>query len=284
VAALHNPTGDQLAPIGGAIAGALLAAYYWYKFQQMSEEPSFIIRKIQSLHVSGRELAGAQGIMLALYQIFTQSVGIPQQFWIGVASCVGIAYAFAYLTYGISGLGSSAKLLIILSGWFVLFVYTVNPLKSEWNREHAPPQRSPTHTLLVRYTQDILPIKIAPGVAVYVLQINPNVQHWVWEVSNPGSKAFTWPQDLHLKKGKNGQLGDIIYRCDLTNPETTTMLDKLLTFHISFHVVDMLQIRTEKVKDGKVNVYIPAPSGDHVVVTIGHDRAETLKWHVMESR
>jgi hypothetical protein len=46
MAAFDNPTSDRLAPYFGAVANLLLAAYFWYKFEQMSDHPSRILSRI----------------------------------------------------------------------------------------------------------------------------------------------------------------------------------------------------------------------------------------------
>jgi hypothetical protein len=129
-------------------------------------------------------------------------------------------------------------------------------------------EQPPTHTLLVRYTQGMLPIKIVPNDTAYILQLNPNITEWAWEVSNPKQKAITWPADLHPKKG--GPPGDLIYACELTNDEDKTLLDVSVPFEVSFHELEMVPVTVTKNKDGTQSVTVPRPGTDHVVLTLGH--------------
>ncbi len=62
------------------------------------------------------------------------------------------------------------------------------------------PPGQPTHALLVRFTQSVLPIRIAPLDTAYILQLNPNISEWVWEVPNNEKRAKTWPVDLHPQR------------------------------------------------------------------------------------
>jgi hypothetical protein len=49
-----------------------------------------------------------------------------------------------------------------------------------------PPSPSPpsAHTLLVRFLQNRLPIRGAPKDTAYVLQLNPNIDRWLFEITN----------------------------------------------------------------------------------------------------
>jgi len=154
----------------------------------------------------------------------------------------------------------------------LVIAYVSAPLKTQWRREHAlpVPQPSPSpHTLLVRYNEDALPIEVMPNEVAYVLQLNPNIQQWAWEIPNHGKKSIKWPEDLHIKKG--GPPGDTVYRCDVTNPELTTLLDTSISFRVSFHELDMLAI-TVKRKGREDVVTFPSPGLNHVVVSLGNHK------------
>lgn len=51
--------------------------------------------------------------------------------------------------------------------------------------------QSASETLLVRYTRSDLPIRIAPRDTAYILQLNPNISEWVWEIPDLGQEATT---------------------------------------------------------------------------------------------
>jgi hypothetical protein len=127
----------QYSTLGAVVQGAL-ALYYWYCFEQMAERPSTFISKIQSIHISKRKLAGGVGAILTLYQILSQSLGIPQNFWIGLCACLGIAGTLVYLLRSVSGLGELGKTLLSAIGCSLIFAYSVGPLKMEWHKENAP--------------------------------------------------------------------------------------------------------------------------------------------------
>ena len=128
----------MLPPVIGSVVALTMASYFWYRFEQISDSPSPIIAKIKKLHIPGRKLAGVAGAMLALYQIYAQSVGIQQNFWIALIACLGIGATIVYVISGTGGLGTLGKSLSILFVCFVLFALTIGGLKSEWNREYGP--------------------------------------------------------------------------------------------------------------------------------------------------
>lgn len=89
----------MLPPVIGSVVALTMASYFWYRFEQISDSPSPIIAKIKKLHIPGRKLAGVAGAMLALYQIYAQSVGIQQNFWIALIACLGIGATIVYVRY-----------------------------------------------------------------------------------------------------------------------------------------------------------------------------------------
>jgi hypothetical protein len=156
-----------------------------------------------------------------------------------------------------------------------LGILRVMPKTESWSSDSRTigtksTEQPPIHTLLVRYSESTLPIRIAPKDTAYILQLNPNISEWVWEIPNPGQKSNTWPSDLHLKKG--GPPGDFIYACELTNDEDKTFLDVSVNFEVSFHELEMVAVTVTKNKDGTQSVALPRPGTDHVVVTLGHSK------------
>jgi hypothetical protein len=130
--------------------------------------------------------------------------------------------------------------------------------------------QSPTHTLLVRYLQGSLPIRIAPKDVAYILQLNPNITQWVWEVGNPEQGTITWPSDLHPQKG--GPPGDFIYVCELTNHEDKTFLDVSVPFEVSFHELEMVPLTFTKDKNGKQLAGVPRPGVGHAIFVGSKDQ------------
>jgi hypothetical protein len=127
--------------------------------------------------------------------------------------------------------------------------------------------QSASETLLVRYTRSDLPIRIAPRDTAYILQLNPNISEWVWEIPNLGQKAMTWPPDLHPKKG--GPLPDSIYACEFTNDEDKTLLDVTISFEVSFHELEILPATITHNKDGTESWTLPTPGRDYILVAYG---------------
>jgi hypothetical protein len=128
----------------------------------------------------------------------------------------------------------------------------------------------PSHTLLVRFEQSVLPVRVAPHDTAYILQLNPEILGWAWEVPNDGTKAIAWPADIHPKKGKPP--GDFIYACVLTNDEDKTLLDVSIPFEVSFHELEMVPVIVTTHKDGTQSITFPRPGSDHIIVTLGHPR------------
>jgi hypothetical protein len=137
---------------------------------------------------------------------------------------------------------------------------------AEVQSPQSPPIAQPTHTMLVRYSDSRLPIKIASEDTAYILQLNPNITRWVWEIPNPSERPISWPPDVHPKKG--GPLSDPIYICTLTNEENNNFLDVSISFKVSFHELEMLPLTTQNNKDGTRSVTYPRPGLEHVLVTI----------------
>lgn len=196
--------------------------------------------------------------------------------------CILVAIVFAIaMLFGLSEKKKWRKVTLILSclcvavgivgfgGWLTALKVKEPPSAEEIAKQIAklrPPE--PTHTLLVRYAQDALPIRIASGDTIYVLQLNPNITQWVWEVQNPKKNAISWPEDLHLKK--DGPLADLVYVCTVTNEEERALLDVSISFKISFHALEAFPVTIKKNKDGTQSITMQAPGSNHVMVTINH--------------
>ncbi|MDR4479775.1 MAG: hypothetical protein R3B37_08550 [Nitrospira sp.] len=129
---------------------------------------------------------------------------------------------------------------------------------------------APSHAVLIRFMPGNLPIIVDPQSVAYVLQLNPNITRWAWEVPNGGGKALQWPSDLKTIKG--GPPGDSIYVCEITNHEDKTLMDVTIPFSVSFHELDMVPVTVKHNKNGSESVTIPTPGLDHIVVTLGHPK------------
>jgi hypothetical protein len=125
----------------------------------------------------------------------------------------------------------------------------------------------PTHTLLARFTPLTLPIRIAPGDTAYILQLNPEIKRWAWEIPNTTTKAITWPSDLRIKKG--GPPGDLIYACELTNNEDRVFMDVSVSFDVSFHELAMIPVKVTHDKTGTHYTYKETHRAGQVVIGIG---------------
>jgi hypothetical protein len=148
--------------------------------------------------------------------------------------------------------------------------YHTNPnIMSASSTQSPPPgtRQLPIHTLLVRYEQGILPIRITPHDTAYISQLSPNISEWVWEVPNGGRTPIRWPKDIHPPPP-----GDFIYVCELTNNEDKTLLAVSVSFNVSFHELEMVPVTVTKNKSGGESISMPSPGSDHVVVTLGHPK------------
>jgi hypothetical protein len=167
-----------------------------------------------------------------------------------------------------------ASLVVVGCVLFAVLVRVVasdsSPMPQPLAQPSPPPpaqaEQPPPHTLLVRYTRAMLPLRIAPHDTAYILQLNPNIPEWVWEVPNNRNTAITWPPGFHPKKGEPP--GDAIYACELTNDEDKTLLDVSVSFHVSFHELEMVPVTVTKNKDGTESLTVTGPGRDHVVVTV----------------
>lgn len=141
-----------------------------------------------------------------------------------------------------------------------------HPAVRQTTTPQSQPVEQPTHTMLVRYSEGALPIRIAPEDTAYILQLNPNITQWVWEIQNTGKTPMMWPADLHPKK--TGPPPEPTYVCTLTNDEQKTLLDVSIAFKITFHELETLPVIVKRKKDGTQDVTIQRPGADHVVVVI----------------
>jgi hypothetical protein len=128
---------DDLAEISGSVCIAVLAVYYHYQFEKTSGASSSTGAWISGLGISGSKAAGSIMAILTLYQVLSQSLGIPQSFVIGLWSCLGIAGTWIYLISVINGLDRTGKALLSFGGCVLLFIYTIDPLKKEWDKESS---------------------------------------------------------------------------------------------------------------------------------------------------
>jgi hypothetical protein len=135
------------------------------------------------------------------------------------------------------------------------------------SQTQKPPSIQPTHTLLVRYTDSILPIRIAPRDTAYILQLRPDIFQWVEEVPNETQTPFSWPSDIRLPK-KNELPNDVIYICELTNNEDKTFQAISIDFEVSFHELEPLPIIVTKNKDGTIGRTPSNPGLNHIAVIV----------------
>ncbi len=122
---------------------------------------------------------------------------------------------------------------------------------------------TPSPTLLVRYSMGTLPIDIHPQKTAYVLQLNPNITNYIWEVPNNGRKTIKWPLDFKVNKTSPPEA---ICVGEITNYGDKTLLDVSMSIKVSFHELDMVSVTTSIDAKGK-HVTMPTPGTDHIVVT-----------------
>jgi hypothetical protein len=242
---------DFLWPLGGTLLGLLVMPL------AIAQYPRFFNENEWTLPASVFMVLICWIIPLLVHdrarKIYSRIIAIP--------TCGGILFFFAVL----------AVLAVLIFGSSTLFRFhsrhlkgliAQNPLPTSDNASSLHTEQALSHTLLVRYSEYRLPIRVAPKDTAYILQLNPNIERWVLELSNSKKAAVNWPSDVNPTKTI-----DYIYACELTNEEDKTLLDVSVSFDVSFHELEMFPpIPVTDNKNGTKSAALPRPGLDHIVI------------------
>ncbi len=96
------------------------------------------------------------------------------------------------------------------------------------------PIRDPRPVALsAKYDVSALPVSIAAGSTLRVLQLHPGVTQWLSTTTNGGKKDISWPFTPEEQKKK--QYVEVVTRCDVTNHGEIALKNLRLNFEIAFY-------------------------------------------------
>jgi hypothetical protein len=141
----------------------------------------------------------------------------------------------------------------------------VPQLREQWKAGHAAPVQIPhsTQTVLVRYTQEMLPLSIPSKDTYYILAINPKIFEGIYERRNESSIAEWWPRKPITKK--EHPLG-MVYACRFTNYGDKALLAVAVEFDLSFYSVVEAHGEFRKNPDGTSSLSATLPK-DQIIGT-----------------
>ena len=228
-------------------------------------EPVPSVGSASSQPTKGRNIV--KTVLVVLIEVWIGGLDFPP--WVlPLAILLGVLYLVWTWVPGSSRLRKWVRGGALVACFLVVLIASVVGLLGQKARSTSvtqPPK--PAHTLLVKFSEGILPIRIAPKDTAYVLQLHPDVVKWAWEIQNQEDFAITWPSNIHPPPP-----GDRIYVCELTNHEDKAFLDVTVPFNVSFHHLEIVPVTVSRDKNGQVSVTLPRPGADHIVVTLGHPK------------
>lgn len=143
----------------------------------------------------------------------------------------------------------------------------VPPALSKGEIKQAPEAKAEdAPTLLVQYTQGMLPIQVPSQSSVFVLPLSPFINEHTDEIANRNNSPMWWPANPRAQN--QFQIGQM-YECRLTNHGDKALLDISVVFNVSFLSVGPASVVITKNPDGTQSVSTERPGGDRSVFIAG---------------
>jgi hypothetical protein len=102
-------------------------------------------------------------------------------------------------------------------------------LTGQLKKEKVAIKQEDEPTILVRYSQQKLPIPIEAKSSILVLPLTPYIQDQTVEVRNDKSHSIQWPEER-----RHGHEPEAVYACELSNHSDKAILDVTMIFDLKF--------------------------------------------------